>query len=292
MKAGTITARFASILLQLAGSAKFAAAPTLALPRQRGRETEAFSRKRGSENPFEPAAVSERARIEKLSRWYLTDQLDFDRRMIGYRYRSIKPHLRGPRGLELGPAEGLMTRRLVEDFSELTVVDGAADLLAAIPNVRNLTKVHSLFEEFEPEGRFDTIVMDHILEHVEDPVALLRRARGWLVSAGRIVVGVPNGNSFHRLAGVKMGLLREPCELNARDHSLGHRRVYTRETLFADVLNAGLSPTAWGGVFFKPLSNQQIQDHWTDEMIEGFYALGKDFPEHANELFAVCEVGS
>jgi trans-aconitate methyltransferase len=236
--------------------------------------------------------VSERARIERLSRWYLNDQLDFDRRMIGYRYQSIKPHLRGPRGLELGPAEGLMTQRLVDDFSELTVVDGAADLLARIPNVANLTRVHALFEEFEPDARFNTIVMDHILEHVEDPVALLSRARGWLASAGRIIVGVPNGNSFHRLVGVKMGLLRQPCELNDRDRTLGHRRVYTRETLFADVEAADLSPTAWGGVFFKPISNQQIQDHWTQEMIEGFYELGKDFPEHANELFAVCKLRS
>jgi 2-polyprenyl-3-methyl-5-hydroxy-6-metoxy-1,4-benzoquinol methylase len=233
--------------------------------------------------------VSEQARVERLAGWYLTGQLDFDRRMIGYRYRSIKPHLQGPRGLELGPAEGVMTRMLVDDFSELTVVDAAAKLLARIPSVPNLTRVHALFEEFESHARFDTIVMDHILEHVADPVSLLGRARGWLAPSGRIVLGVPNGDSFHRLAGVKMGLLRAPCELNERDHSLGHRRVYTRETLFVDLEAAGLRPTAWGGVFFKPLSNQQIQDHWTEQMIEGFYELGKDFPEHANELFAVCE---
>ena len=233
--------------------------------------------------------MSERARLERLSRWYLTEQLDFDRRMVGYRYRSIKPHLQGPRGLELGPAEGLMTQMLVDDFSELTVVDGAAELLARIPSLPTLTRVHALFEEFEPPTPFDTIVMDHILEHVEDPNALLGRARGWLAAAGRIVVGVPNGHSFHRLAGVKMGLLREPCALNERDRTLGHRRVYTRQTLFAALEAAGLRPTAWGGVFFKPLSNQQIQDHWTEQMIEGFYELGKDFPEQANELFAVCE---
>jgi 2-polyprenyl-3-methyl-5-hydroxy-6-metoxy-1,4-benzoquinol methylase len=237
-------------------------------------------------------SVSERGRVERLSRWYLTEQLDFDRRMIGYRYRSIKPHLKGPRGLELGPAEGLMTRMLVDDFSELTVVDGAAELLARIPSLPTLTRVHALFEEFEPEARFDTIVMDHILEHVDDPVALLSRARGWLAAAGRVVLGVPNGDSFHRLAGVKMGLLRERCELNQRDRTLGHRRVYTRHTLFVDLEAAALQPTAWGGVFFKPLSNQQIQDHWTEPMIEGFYELGKDFPEHANELFAVCEARS
>jgi 2-polyprenyl-3-methyl-5-hydroxy-6-metoxy-1,4-benzoquinol methylase len=131
--------------------------------------------------------------------------------------------------------------------------------------------------------------MDHILEHVAEPVALLDRTRTWLAPAGRLVVGVPNGYSFHRLAGVKMGLLREPCELNERDRTLGHRRVYTRESLFRDLHAAGLPPTGWGGVFFKPLSNQQIQDTWTPTMMDGFYELGNDFPDHANELYAICE---
>jgi hypothetical protein len=42
------------------------------------------------------------------------------------------------------------------------------------------------------------------------------------------------------------------------------------------------------GVFFKPLSNEQIQYHWTEEMIQGFYAVGKDFPDQAAEMYAVC----
>jgi hypothetical protein len=45
-----------------------------------------------------------------------------------------------------------------------------------------------------------------------------------------------------------------------------------------------------GGVFFKPLSNQQIQEQWSEAMIQGFYELGKDFPSHAAELYAVCEL--
>lgn len=209
--------------------------------------------------------------------------------MIQFRYRSIKRYLRGPEGLELGPAEGHMTRLLVDDFARLTVVEGAADLLLRIPNHQSLRKVHALFEDFEPDTPFNTIVMDHILEHIAEPIELLRRASAWLASDGVIIVGVPNGHSFHRLAGVKMGLLKVPTELNQRDLTLGHRRVYTRESLLADVDAAGLQTTMVGGVFFKPLSNQQIEDTWTEQMIEGFYELGKDFPEHANDLFAVCQ---
>ena len=56
------------------------------------------------------------------------------------------------------------------------------------------------------------------------------------------------------------------------------------------MIMAGLNVIKMGGVFFKPLSNQQIQEQWTDEMIQGFYELGKDFPEYAADLYVVCEL--
>lgn len=233
--------------------------------------------------------TTERNRVEAVSNWYLKEQLDFDKRLIGFRYRTLRPHLRGPHGLELGPAEGEMTQFLLGDFATLTIVEGGAELLARILDAPNLIKVHALFEEFEPRRTFDSIVMEHILEHVEHPVALLQRVKRWLAPAGRILIGVPNGHSIHRLAAVKMRLLESPTQLNPRDHALGHRRVYTLETLGHDLAAAGLRVLETGGVFFKPLSNQQIQDHWTEEMIQGFYELGKDFPQHAAELYAVCE---
>lgn len=232
----------------------------------------------------------EQSRVEQLSNWYLDGQLDFDKRLIAFRYETIKPHLKGPSGLELGPAEGAMTHLLLRDFATLTVVDGAAELLAHIPEAPNLIKVHKIFEEFVPTRRFDTILMEHILEHVEYPDELLQWAKEWLAPGGRIVAGVPNGHSIHRLAAVKMGLLNAPCELNARDHILGHRRVYTPESFRKVLESSGLRVSEMGGVFFKPLSNQQIQDHWTEELILGFYELGKDFSEYAAELYAVCEL--
>lgn len=232
--------------------------------------------------------TSEQQRIASLSDWYLKEQLDFDKRLIRFRYETLKPHLCGPRGLELGSAEGEMTRFLVNDFETLTVVEGAADLLEKAPEHENLVKIHSLFEEYEPEECFNSIIMEHILEHVEDPVALLKRVKGWLVPDGKLLLGVPNGNSIHRLVAVKMGLLEHPCQLNSRDHALGHRRVYTPETFRKDIQAAGLVVESFGGVFFKALSNQQIQDDWSESLIQGFYELGKDFPDIAAEIYAVC----
>jgi 2-polyprenyl-3-methyl-5-hydroxy-6-metoxy-1,4-benzoquinol methylase len=236
-------------------------------------------------------AGSEQSRVEHLSAWYVSEQLGFDRRLIAFRYESIRPHFHGESCLELGPADGEMTSRLVRDFERLTVVDGSAQLLQRLPNVPHLRKVHALFEDFVPEERFDTVVMEHILEHVDAPVELLRRGAQWLAPGGVLIAGVPNGHSFHRLVAVKMGMLQHPCELNERDHLLGHRRVYTPATFHADVRAAGLTIRASGGVFFKPLSNKQMEDSFSEALIQGFYELGKDFPDHAAELFVVCGIG-
>lgn len=231
----------------------------------------------------------EHQRVESLSDWYLKEQLDFDKRLIRYRYETIKGKFAGKRGLELGPAEGEMTQFLVQDFEELTIVEGSSELLSQIPDKANLIKVHSLFEEFEPEKPFDSIILEHVLEHVDEPEALLRRVKTWLAPNGKLFIGVPNGNSIHRLVAVKMGLLDDPCQLNTRDHALGHRRVYTPVTFRAVIEKSGLKVHEIGGVYFKPLSNAQIQENWTEEMIQGFFELGKDFPDLAAEIYAVCQ---
>ena len=232
---------------------------------------------------------SEQERVEQLSDWYLHEQLDFDKRLICFRYETIKPKLVGKRGLELGPAEGEMTQFLIQDFDELTIVEGSSDLLKKIPDWANLIKVNSIFEEFEPVQNFDSIILEHVLEHVDDPQALLVPVRRWLAPNGRLFIGVPNGNSIHRLVAVKMGMLDNPCQLNARDQALGHRRVYTPSTFKTEIELSGLKVLEIGGVFFKPLSNGQIQENWSEEMIQGFYELGKDFPDYAAEIYAVCQ---
>lgn len=233
---------------------------------------------------------NEHERVESLSDWYLKEQLDFDKRLIRFRYETIKPKLVGKRGLELGPAEGEMTQFLINDFEQLTIVEGSADLLSQIPERENLVKIHALFEEFQPEQPFDSIILEHVLEHVDDPVGLLTRVKNWLAPRGKLFLGVPNGNSIHRLVAVKMGLLDNPCQLNSRDLALGHRRVYTPLSFRVEIEKSGLTVLEMGGVYFKPLSNGQIQENWSEEMIQGFYELGKDFPEQAAEIYAVCQV--
>jgi 2-polyprenyl-3-methyl-5-hydroxy-6-metoxy-1,4-benzoquinol methylase len=231
---------------------------------------------------------NEKKSLNKISNWYIDQQLDFDKVLINYRFEKLKKFFIGEKCLELGPAEGEMTKKIVNEFKSVTVVDAADDLLNKIPNYSNLNKINSLFEEFNTKEKFDTIIIDHVLEHVDDPVWLLKMSSNLLNNNGRILIGVPNANSIHRLVAVKMNILNNQCDLNERDLAVGHRRVYTKETMQKDIFESGLKIIESGGIFFKPLSNSQIQKNWTNEMIEGFYKLGDDFQDFSAELYVIC----
>lgn len=245
--------------------------------------------------------AEEYQRLEEVSHWYdapegfKTDWGRLHAQLVGYRYRTLKPFFRGATALELGIADGQMTARLLESFAQVVGLEGSTKFIdevrARFPGAgERLRLVHTLFEEFETDECFDTVLVMHVLEHVEDAVGLLRCAKRWVAPGGVLLINVPNARSLHRLAAVKMGLLEFPHSFNDTDRSLGHRRVYYPEQLADDIVTTGLTLVQMGGIFLKPLANKQIERDWTPEMIDAFYVLGDDFPDIAAEIYAVCTV--
>lgn len=68
-------------------------------------------------------------------------------------------------------------------------------------------------------------VCSEVLEHVDDPVRLLRNARSWLAPGCRLVVTVPGG------------------PMSAYDRHIGHRRHFTPSDLSASLAAAGFNVT-------------------------------------------------
>lgn len=72
-------------------------------------------------------------------------------------------------------------------------------------------------------GRFDVVHMNNVLEHVPNPVTLLRAAHGLLEPGGVLVVGVPNDFSPLQMAAAAQGLpswwVAPPHHLNYFDFS-------------------------------------------------------------------------
>ena len=186
-----------------------------------------------------------------------------------------------------------MTELLVTTGKRITMVEGSsqfcADLRKRFPQAKVM---HALFEEFHPEERFDNIILGHVLEHVQNPVDILARAKQWLKPrAGRLFAAVPNARSLHRQAAVIMGLLPQEDALNEMDHHHGHRRVFNPETFRNAFYQAGLQIEVFGGYWMKPVSNKQIEDTWSAEMLQAFMQLGERYPDIAGEIYVVARNG-
>lgn len=208
---------------------------------------------------------------------------------IKYSFNIITRFFKGGTCLELGTGDGVMTKDLIQYFESVTCVEGSKILCENLmKNFKDIIVINSLFEEFETEKKFDAIILGYVLEHVEDPVLILKKAKNWLTHEGKIFVAVPNARSIHRQAAVIMGLLKNECELNETDHSVGHRRVYTPESLRGEFIEAGLKIEHYGGYWLKPLSNTQIDSCFTDSMIDAFMVLGERYPDIAAEIYVVA----
>jgi 2-polyprenyl-3-methyl-5-hydroxy-6-metoxy-1,4-benzoquinol methylase len=242
-----------------------------------------------SEAMAEQRVEKERMRLSRLAPDFSSEE-GFNARLIDFRFDAMRPFLEG-RGscVELGSADGRMTERLATLFDDLSAVDGTEAYVQEVARrLPQVEAVHSLFEEYEPGRRFHAAVLGHVLEHVDDPVAILGVARDLLEPGGVAIVTVPNADSIHRHVGVAMGMLAATTELNEADHRIGHRRVYTREALMADVRAAGLTVDHVGGVFLKPLSNGQIEEQWSEQQVQAFYEVGKLYPGLCAELMVVA----
>ncbi len=152
--------------------------------------------------------------------------------------------------LELGYGSGIVANALVKAGKAVTVVDGAPF------SVAGATCIQSMFEHFNPPQRYNAVIASFVLEHVEDPVALLKKCKEW---GGTLIAVVGNANSIHRQLAVKMGLQTNLEDLSARDHAVGHYRVYDLGRLQHQLSHSGWSSIQeTKGFMFKPLPNSMM----------------------------------
>ena len=223
---------------------------------------------------------------------------DFDV-MHPYMIRSFEPFFKKGKLLELGSFKGDFTRRFIPYFDDITCVE-ASDV--AIDVAKNefgdgVKFVNAMFETADLPGRYDNVVLTHVLEHLDDPVSILRRINDeWLAEDGRFFLVCPNANAPSRQIAVKMGLISHNSAVTAAEAEHGHRCTYTLDTLERDAVNAGLKVVHRSGIFFKALANFQWDrlletDIISREYLDGCYKLGQQYPDLCSSIFLLCERG-
>jgi 2-polyprenyl-3-methyl-5-hydroxy-6-metoxy-1,4-benzoquinol methylase len=219
--------------------------------------------------------------------------------MHPFMLKSFEPFFNEGSLLELGSFKGHFTQRLQTRFDDLTCVEASSD---AIEEAKQrvgggVVFINALFEQVSLLKRYDNIVLTHVLEHLDNPVAVLKRINDeWLAPGGRLFLVCPNANAPSRQIAVKMGLITHNAAVTPAEAEHGHRCTYSLDTLERDAVAAGLNVVHRSGIFFKALANFQWDrmlqtDIISKEYLEGCYQLGQQYPDLCSSIFLMCEHG-
>ncbi len=220
--------------------------------------------------------------------------------MHPYMIRSFESFFQPGSLLELGSFKGEFTRRLLNHFDDITCVEASGEAIEEAQRKLGdgVQFVHSMFESATLPRRYDNIVLTHVLEHLDDPVRVLKRVNEeWLAKGGRFFLVCPNANAPSRQIAVKMGLISHNAAVTPAEAEHGHRCTYSLDTLERDAIAAGLKVIHRSGIFFKALANFQWDrllqtDIITKEYLEGCYKLGHHYPDLCSSIFLMCESGN
>lgn len=220
---------------------------------------------------------------------------DFDV-MHHYMVKSFEPFFKNEDVLELGSFKGDFTKRLIPYFSDITCVEASDEAIKeAKSEIKNAEYYNSLFEETTLPKKYNNIILTHVLEHIDDPVELLKKIEcEWLSDDGCLFLVCPNANAPSRQIAVKMGLISHNSAITPAEKEHGHRITYTLDTLERDAKLANLDVIHRSGIFFKALANFQWDrllntDIISKEYLDGCFQLGQQYPDLCSSIFLVCK---
>lgn len=253
---------------------------------------------------------SEKERQESFPWTRSTYHTEYNYYLAQYKMKSCLEHARGTKLLDIACGDGLMTEMFAKHFQRVVGVDASGKHLAIARERVPQAEFHEcLIEELDLNEQFDSVFMLDLLEHVADPIAVLKKAASFLADDGVLVVHVPNAYAINRRLAVLMGTLESCEELSPFDLQIaGHRRSYSMKTLRIDVEQAGLRILDTAGIFYKILSTPQMdwflknglweeggfgwgrvgaeKRDWKAEFCRASYELGKAHPEDCNIIYA------
>lgn len=145
-----------------------------------------------------------------------------------------------PRLLDIGSGLGVFPSRMKDAGWRCTALDPDNRAAQFARDVIGIEAVAADFMQIDPAslGTFDVITFNKVLEHVEDPVAMLKRARPLLQPDGFVYFEVPDGES----AAVE-GPGRE-------EFFIEHHHVFSPASALLLSMRAG----------FRPLSTERLRE--------------------------------
>jgi 2-polyprenyl-3-methyl-5-hydroxy-6-metoxy-1,4-benzoquinol methylase len=236
------------------------------------------------------ALLEEQRHLDRTASVYGGSVGDLNRDLTSaYTWRLVEQHANSRRPvLLLGLGDGYIAGMLTACGIDVLVVEGSTELVQNFHPPSGCVVVQSLFESFQPPAVYPLIVGTHILEHVDDPVQIIRQTTKWLAPSGMSIFTVPNRTSLHRRIGVKMGLLTEEDAFSEQDLALGHRRVFSAESLESDLRTGGYRHIDISGYNLKLVPNRMMAT-WDQALLDAIFELSREMPvKMCADLLAIC----
>jgi 2-polyprenyl-3-methyl-5-hydroxy-6-metoxy-1,4-benzoquinol methylase len=227
------------------------------------------------------------AHLESINPFY--EKGDYmDELMIEREIEIIKRYdFGGKSALEVGCGNGLSTEKLCNLFNDIEVIEPSVKNIELLRRkVPNVTCYNTLLDDYKTDRKYDFVFFLNVIEHVEDPIASLKKLSFLVKDEGLIFISAPNCMSLNRRAGYKMGLLKSYDQMAPKDYEVGHRRLYTVDMLTDHCNQASLKVLSMKGMYLKPLSETQMIN-LGDEAVRAFYTLGEDVPHLCASLLAI-----
>ena len=248
------------------------------------------------------APISREEQLEAVEaaghRYYYSSGQEFDdinKKMV---IEEIRRFIKPGRMLELGYINNIWTDALLQAGGSVDILEAASNHVEkAREHFRDNSQVrvhHTLFEDYAPEDKYDTILMSGVIKHIPDDVGFLRQARAWLKPDGVVIGCTQNSRSFHRRLGTYMGLELAPDAHNKRDKEVFNLHQYDRFQWRALFLEAGFEVETVAGVFLKILSTEQMmylgEKYDVMQIMEGLRQLGEELQDYAWYLYLVARL--
>ncbi len=194
--------------------------------------------------------------------------------------------------LELGLGHGYSAVEFQDKVMRHTILDGdktVIDRFIKKYGKHHMNIIHTFFENYETNEKYDFIVAGFVLEHVENPLFILQKYKMMLKDEGRMFVVVPNAESLNRRIGYEAGMLSNILQLSDTDRAFGHKRYYTEESVRAVCELAGLQIKSVEGVYLKPLTTKQMMSlNFDESVLQSFCVVGRKYPELCTAILLEC----
>lgn len=142
---------------------------------------------------YNPSGAAADKLAETWRRFVLRDHVRFVRKAL----QHVPP---GGKVLDVGCGGGLFLRELNLEQDRSIGLDFSVNAAAVAWSTNGVPAACGTLTQapFKP-GSFSLITMFHVLEHLYDPISYVQAAHGLLAEDGRLVVQVPNANSWQFL---------------------------------------------------------------------------------------------